>query len=65
MKLTQAELNDALHWASRNGHVEVVKLLLANGASISAYNNGALRYASYNGHAEVVKVLNESLRDHV
>ena len=26
----------ALHWACRNGHVEVVKLLMSNNADISA-----------------------------
>ena len=28
----------ALHWACRNGHVEVVKLLMSNNADISATN---------------------------
>ncbi len=36
------EDDDALHWASENGHVKVVKLLLDNGANGSILNKGNL-----------------------
>ena len=49
--------DEALKWASRNGHVEVVKILLDAGADIHAGDDYALRYASKNGHTEVVKIL--------
>ena len=46
----------ALMSASQNGHTEVVKILLENGAQVDLQNNGfsALMIASLNGHAEVV-----------
>ena len=47
----------ALRWASRNGHTEIVKLLLEAGADVHAKNDGPLRLASENGHTEVVKLL--------
>jgi hypothetical protein len=56
-KLERNELNNALRWASRNGHTETVNLLLDRGADIHANNDGALRSASYHGHTETVKLL--------
>ena len=54
--------NYAIREASRNGHTEVVKLLLADPkVDPSASNNDAIRWASQNGHTEVVKLL---LTDH-
>lgn len=46
-----------LNWASENGYIEIVKLLLNEGADVHADNDTALRWASENGHSEVVKVL--------
>ena len=43
--------------ASRNGHTEVVKLLIDNGADVTADNNYAIRNASREGHTEIVKLL--------
>ncbi len=50
----------ALIWASRNGHVEVVKALLDAGAKVNEKNNDsytALIWASKKGHVEVVEAL--------
>jgi ankyrin repeat protein len=46
--------------ASENGHLETVKLLIANKADVNAKNNDgwtALMSASRNGHLEIVKLL--------
>ncbi|MBA3954883.1 ankyrin repeat domain-containing protein [Candidatus Dependentiae bacterium] len=50
----------ALHGAARNGHKEVVKLLLEKGADIDTEdenNHTPLHSAAYAGYAEVVKLL--------
>ncbi len=44
-------------WASKNGHTEVVKLLLEYGAGVHTGYGEYLRWASENGHTEVVKLL--------
>ncbi|KAI9763363.1 MAG: hypothetical protein M1840_000555 [Geoglossum simile] len=54
--------NDALMWASRNGHTAVVRFLLSKGADLAAKNlNGitALYFAAENGHKAVVQLLAE------
>ena len=48
---------NTLQLASKNGHVEVVKLLLAAGADVHADDDYALRRASEEGQVEVVKLL--------
>ena len=53
-------LNEELLWASENGYLEVVKLLIENGADVSAKDNYALRWASRYGHLEVAKLLIEN-----
>ena len=52
-----AQNDSALRWASRNGHLEVVKYLTEIGANIHADNDSALRLASSNGQSDVVKYL--------
>jgi ankyrin repeat protein len=51
--------DNALREASRNGHEEVVKILIEAGANVHAWDDNALREASRNGHLEVVKLLKE------
>ena len=53
----------ALRYASKKGHIEVVKLLLESGADVHVDNDYALRHASENGHEEVVGALLESGAD--
>jgi ankyrin repeat protein len=48
--------------ASDNGHLEVVKLLIAHGSDVHADDYAALRWASENGHLEVVKYLQQVIR---
>ena len=48
----------ALRYASNNGHFEIVKYLVKNGADVK--NSGALRGASEYGHFEMVKYLVEN-----
>ena len=52
----------AVRWASQDGHLEVVKYLVSQGAGIRApcfyqINDEPVRLASENGHLEVVKYL--------
>ena len=50
----------ALIWASCNGHAEVVKFLLSNGANpdVQGYDGwSALLWASHNGYAQVAEML--------
>ena len=59
--------NTALHMASANGHLHIVKLLLEqadmNVNIINDSGNTPLHYASFNGHLEVVRVLIENKAD--
>ncbi len=47
----------ALRFAAKNGHYQVVKLLVEQGADIHANNDEALHLAGENGHIEVVRYL--------
>ena len=50
--------NNAIGWASSNGHLKVVELLLSdNRTDPSAEHNTAIRWASENGRLEVVELL--------
>ena len=49
-----------IHWAAKNGHVDVVKVLIQTGAHVNAvddFKRTALHRVAWTGHAEVVKVL--------
>jgi ankyrin repeat protein len=53
----QEELDKQLIQASENGHVDVVRDLLAAGANVHVRDDDALFWASYNGHVDVVREL--------
>ena len=49
-----------LHWAVKEGHSNIVEMLLARGARINATNMGddtPLHLASSQGHREVVQLV--------
>ena len=51
------EGSTSLHWASKNGHIEIVKLLLDAGADKDVVNNGGmtpLRWAITKSHTDIV-----------
>ena len=48
-----------LEWASRNGHIDIVRLLLEHGVNIHTKNDEALKLAIRYGHIKVVKLLLE------
>eukprot|EP00043_Microstomoeca_roanoka_P015864 m.159404 g.159404 ORF g.159404 m.159404 type:complete len:126 (-) comp16347_c2_seq8:861-1238(-) len=54
--------NTPLHWASRNGHLDVARLLIERGADVmteNECNEMPLHFASRNGHLDVVRLLIE------
>ena len=61
-------MNTALHMASGNGHIEIVKLLLLQDSRIdlnvlNESGNTALHYAALNGKKEIVQLLIEKRAD--
>jgi ankyrin repeat protein len=49
----------ALQLAALNGHMEIVRLLVENGADVHAGNDMPIRWAAEEGHLEIVKFLLE------
>lgn len=47
----------AIRWAARNGHIDIVKLLIDKGAHVRCNEDYALRWACSEGHVEVVECL--------
>jgi ankyrin repeat protein len=55
----QEVLDEALVWAAKSGRIEVLELLVEQGARVDAdpYRGTALTWAAVNGHAEAVRRL--------
>lgn len=64
MMQVHADQKTAAHWAGATGHVEMIKLLLENGATLDAldkHGNTVLAVAQKKRQTEVVKFLSEKL----
>ena len=58
-----SDLDEGLIWASKNGKIELVQLLIENGIDVNAVDDDgftALRHASKNSHLEIVKLLTKN-----
>ena len=56
-----AGAQDSLYHAAKNGHVDVVRMLLANGADASRCRDAIVR-AEERGHAQAVTLLKAAVR---
>jgi hypothetical protein len=56
-----------LHWAARNGHIEIARLLLQNGADVNAkdtsWDRTPLHWAAIHGHVDILHLLVENGAD--
>ena len=55
-----------LHAASYNGHIEIARLLLQNGAEVNVRNNYGwtpLHFAAFQGHVDILHLLVENGAD--
>ena len=57
------DINYAFKLAARDGHLQIVKCLVENGADVCTDNNWALYYASLNEHFDIIKYLVENGAD--
>jgi len=57
IEVTSKDYNSILKFASENGFLEIVKLIIELGVKVTADNNCAVKRASVNGHLDVVKYL--------
>jgi ankyrin repeat protein len=48
-----------LKWSAHNGHIEIIRFLLDNGANIHADKDQALRWSVYEKHLNVIELLLE------
>jgi len=58
--INRLSINSALNFASYNGKLKHVKVLLEVGANVHGHNDYSLRWASSGGYVEIVKVLLEA-----
>ena len=56
-----AGVQDALYHAAKNGHTDVVRMLLASGADVGRCRDAIVR-AEERGHTEIALLLKASLR---
>jgi ankyrin repeat protein len=60
------DLDTPLHWAAKNGDLDLVKLLLEIGVNLNAIStskNAPLHLAAEHGHTEVARLLVDSGAD--
>jgi ankyrin repeat protein len=56
-------VEQALMWAVKNEHVDIIQMLIDNGVSVRTNSNKALRTAAYEGYYNVAKILLENGAD--
>jgi hypothetical protein len=55
-----------LHWAAYNGHIEIARLLLQNGAEVNAksrWDRTPLHFSAFHGHVDILHLLVENGAD--
>ncbi len=56
-KMDKQKINIAFAWASKYGHLNMMRYLYAKGANVHANSNDAMRKAAYNGQLDAVRYL--------